>query len=147
MSIKIIIKWKKLKKNFKDANKILKRDRFFSKGEVLMAGSQDGPGAEMRESYSGEATCPSHSLCWTPTSPSQAHSPGAGSLFPGDQIQPGQIPSFPWMPSESPGQAEILKSQHNHSIWSSFTGNCCTIITVLGLLQDVHKTGYKQKRY
>lgn len=60
-----------------------------------MAGSRDGPGAEMGESYSEEATCPSHSLCWTPTSPSQAHPPGAGGLFPGDQIQRGQIPSFP----------------------------------------------------
>lgn len=39
---------KKILKNcFKDANKILKRDRSFSKGEVLMAGSQNGPGAGM----------------------------------------------------------------------------------------------------
>lgn len=74
---------------------MLERDRSFSKGEVLMAGSRDGPEAETGESHSGEATCPSHSLGCTPTSPSQAHSPGAGGLFPGDQIQMGQIPSSP----------------------------------------------------
>lgn len=48
---------------------MLERDRSFSKGEVLMAGSRDGPEAETGESHSGEATCPSHSLGCTPTSP------------------------------------------------------------------------------
>ena len=49
---------KKILKNcFKDANKILKRDRSFSKGEVLMAGSQMVLGQGW-ESYSGQVTCP-----------------------------------------------------------------------------------------
>ena len=46
---------------------MLERDRSFSKGEVLMAGSRDGPEAETGESHSGEP--PAQATVWAAPQP------------------------------------------------------------------------------